>query len=119
MNRPQRGELWLADLGAMAPSLARGVVRPVLVLQSNALNNASHPTTIVVPGSVAGQPIVAGDNFPLRLHVARAGGMQQDTELLIDQIRAIGNNRLLQRLHLLPPAMVARVEQALVLITGP
>jgi mRNA interferase MazF len=119
MNRPQRGELWLADLESANPALARGTPRPVLVLQSNALNNAAHPTTIVVPGSIAGQDIGAGDNFPLRIRISRAGGMHQDTELLIDQVRAIANERLLQRMHQLPPPMVARVEQALVLLTGP
>jgi mRNA interferase MazF len=119
VNRPQRGELWLADLESVNPAMSRGTARPVLVLQSNALNNAAHPTTIVVPGSVAGQGIAAGDNYPLRVRIPRAGGMHQDTELMIDQVRAVANARLLQRLHLLPPAMVARIEQALVLLTGP
>jgi mRNA interferase MazF len=119
MSRPQRGELWLADLDSADPQLARGQLRPVLVLQTNALNNAGHPTTLVVPGSAFGHPLSEGDNFPLRLRLPRAGGMSHDTDLLIDQLRAVLSGRLLQRVHIVPPLVVGRVEQAVVLLTGP
>jgi mRNA interferase MazF len=119
MSRPQRGELWLADLDSANPQLARGQLRPVLVLQTNSLNNAGHPTTIVVPGSPFGHAPSDGDNFPLRLRLPRAGGMSHDTDLMIDQVRAVVTGRLLQRVHIVPPLVVGRVEQAVVLLTGP
>jgi len=118
-GRPQRGELWAADLDSPDPEHAQGRLRSVLVLQTNALNNAGHPTTLVVPCGAAGQPMASGDNFPLRLRVPRGGVMTHDAELLVDQLRAVDSTRLLQRQHILPPMLVARVEQALLLVTGP
>ncbi len=117
--RPHRGELWAADLDSVDPALARGRLRPVLVLQASALTQAGHPTTIVIPCNAPGQPPNPGDNFPLRVPLTRAGTMGADAELLVDQIRAIDNARLLHRLHVLPPDLVARVEQALLLLIGP
>ena len=117
--RAQRGELWAADLEAADPALSRGRLRPVLVLQSNELTNAGHPTVIVVPCNAPGHPPAEGDNFPLRLPLPRAGTMSADAELLIDQIRALDAARLLHRLHVLPPDAVARIEQALLLVIGP
>ncbi len=45
---PNRGEIWLADLDPRRGT-EPGKTRPVLVVQSQALLDADHPSTLVVP----------------------------------------------------------------------
>ena len=48
MPNPDRGEVWLADLDPRRGT-EPGKTRPVLIVQSQALMQAEHPSTIVVP----------------------------------------------------------------------
>ena len=61
------------------------------------------------------------DLFPLRVRVPADAntGLQQDTDLLIDQVRAISNRRLMRRLGLVDGPTLLRVEHALRLLAGP
>jgi mRNA interferase MazF len=47
-RRPQRGELWSADLNPRQGS-GPGEVRPVVVVQSDLLNETDHPSTCILP----------------------------------------------------------------------
>jgi mRNA interferase MazF len=60
------------------------------------------------------------DYFPLRLALAHQPGLPLETDLLIDQVRAISNRRFIgdQPLTLLTPAQLKRVEEALKLLMG-
>lgn len=69
--------------------------RPVLVTQTDALNKAGHPTTTVVPGTSQVDAPHPGDHFPLRVRIQKTADLKHDTDLLIDQIRAILNARQL------------------------
>ena len=71
--------------------------RPALVLQTDALNKAAHPTTIVVPGTSQIESLPPGDSFPLRVRIQKTGDLAHNTDLLIDQIRAISNARFMFR----------------------
>ena len=84
----RRGEIWLANLNPR-----RGTepckIRPVRVVQCQALLDAEHPSTLV--------PItthLVDDAEPLRLRVARRRGLDKDSDLLLDQLRAMDNKRL-------------------------
>lgn len=68
--------------------------RPSLVIQTDLLNDAGHPTTVVIPGTTD----VEADAYPLRVFlgkIQKPGETPQDTDLLIDQIKAISNDRLM------------------------
>jgi len=67
-----------------------GKTRPVLVVQSQALPDAGHPSTLVVPLTTR----IIEDAEPLRIRVAAQGLLKHDSDLLIDQLRAIDNRRL-------------------------
>ena len=86
---PHRGELWLANLD---PQLGTepGKTRPVLIVQAQALLDAEHPSTIIVP--LTTNLVEAAE--PLRLRVPRMGRLRDTSDLLIDQLRAIDNRRL-------------------------
>jgi mRNA interferase MazF len=71
MPKPVRGEVWAVDFEPQAHKEEPGKrARPALNNQTDALNNAGHPTFIVIPGASDVETLPPADTFPLR--VARA-----------------------------------------------
>lgn len=119
MPKVKRGEIWEVDFEPQAHKEEPGKrKRPALVIQTNLLNDAGHPTTIVVPGTT--QLRRDQDYFPLRVAIGKPGAMPEETDLLIDQVRAISNNRLMGggAVANLSRAHIKRVEEALKLLQG-
>lgn len=76
-----------------APS-QEGKIRPVVILQTDDLN-PSHPSTIVCPIT---SNVIEEANL-LRVHLdPGATGLEQRSDVLIDQVRAIDITRLLRKL---------------------
>jgi mRNA interferase MazF len=88
---PSRGEIWLADLDPPRGT-EPGKTRPVLVVQSQALIEAGHPSTLVVPLTTK---LVEGAE-PLRLRVPASARLSRRSDLIVDQLRAIDNRRLVK-----------------------
>ena len=104
-----RGEVWLADLNPPRGT-EPGKTRPVLIIQSQALLDADHPSTLIVPLTTR---LVEGAE-PLRLRVLAAENLRQESDLLLDQLRAIDNRRLRHGpLLRVSPTFMARVNQSL------
>jgi mRNA interferase MazF len=115
----RRGEIWAVDFEPQTHRQEPGKKeRPALVIQTDALNNADHPTTIVIPGTSQVDALPPGDHFPLRVRIQKTADLKYDTDLLLDQIRAISNTRLMFRYGTAPPNTVKKVEEALRLLTG-
>ena len=87
----KRGEIWLADLNPRRGT-EPGKTRPVLIVQAQALLDAEHPSTLVVPLTTQ----LVDDAEPLRIRVRASGSLKKDSDALIDQMRAIDNKRLVQ-----------------------
>ena len=87
----KRGEIWLADLNPRRGTEA-GKTRPVLIVQAQALLDADHPSTLVIP--LTTQLVDAAE--PLRIRIRASGALKRDSDALIDQVRAIDNRRLVQ-----------------------
>lgn len=85
----RRGEVWLADLNPRHGT-EPGKTRPVLVVQAQALLEAEHPSTLVIPLTIH----LTDDAEPLRIRVSAAGRLRKESDLLMDQLRAIDNHRL-------------------------
>jgi mRNA interferase MazF len=113
-----RGEVWAVDFDQTHRQEPGKKERPALVMQTDALNKASHPTTIVVPGTSQVESLPPSDNFPLRVRIQKNGALKYDTDLLIDQIRAIANARFKFRYCTVPSNLLKRVEEALRLLTS-
>lgn len=92
-----RGEIWLANLNPVKKNNEVGKVRPVLIFQNNDLNESSYPTTVIIPLTTS----LIDDAQPLRLRILKRDKLQEDSDLLIAQIRAIDNDRLLEKLTVL------------------
>jgi mRNA interferase MazF len=105
----KRGEIWLADLNPRRGT-APGKTRPVLIVQTQALLDAEHPSTLVVP--LTTRLVEAAE--PLRVRVRAAGRLRKDSDALIDQVRAVDNRRLVQGpLSRLPPQQLDVIAHAL------
>lgn len=105
------GRLYAADLGARQGT-EPGKVRPVLVIQTDLLNGARHPSTWVVPCTTK----LAGESL-LRVYLPRGiAGNIADCEIMIDQSRAIDNRRIKRRLGMLPRRLLAEVKEKLRLL---
>jgi mRNA interferase MazF len=87
----KRGEIWLADLNP-PKGTEPGKTRPVLIVQSQALLNAGHPSTLVIPLTTK----LMDDAEPLRIRIPAAGRLPRPSDLLMDQMRAIDNGRLVK-----------------------
>jgi mRNA interferase MazF len=87
----RRGEIWLADLNPRRGT-EPGKARPVIIVQAQALLDAEHPSTLVVPLTTQ----LTDDAEPLRLRIRAAGSLKKDSDALIDQVRAIDNRRLVR-----------------------
>jgi mRNA interferase MazF len=114
-----RGQIWEVDFEPQAHKEEPGKRnRPALVIQTDLLNRADHPTTIVVVGTT--QVRRDQDYFPLRLALVNQPGLLQETDLRIDQIRAVSNQRFMgtQPLGTLSGTQLKRVEEALRLLVG-
>ena len=119
MPEPVRGEVWAVDFEPQAHKEEPGKrARPALIIQTDALNNAGHPTVIVIPGTNDVEALPPSDTFPLRVRVQKAGKLQCDTDLLIDQVRAISMRRLMYCYCALGANHLKKVEEALRLLTG-
>lgn len=110
----KRGEIWLADLNPPRGT-EPGKTRPVLIVQSQALLDADHPSTYVIPLTTR----LLDDAEPLRIRVPAAGQLHRDSDLLMDQLRAIDNRRLVTGpLLRLPPPTMKLVVRALAGLIG-
>jgi len=82
-----------------------GKVRPVLVIQTDLLNDARHPSTWVLPCTTR----LTGENL---LRVALPPGIagnREECEVMVDQSRTIDNRRLVRALKPLPRMILAEV----------
>ena len=92
----KRFEIWLADLNPRIGT-EPDKTRPVVVMQTNLLND-THPSTIICPITSNVQPEIE----LLRVHL-RKNQLDKPSDILVDQIRAIDNKRLLERIGKLNP----------------
>ena len=84
----QKGEIYLAYLNPKKGNEV-GKLRPVLIYQTDMLNDIEHPTTTILPLST----ILVDEVYPLRYRVKKRDSLEKDSDVLCDQIRTIDNQR--------------------------
>jgi mRNA interferase MazF len=84
-------------------------VRPVLVIQTDLLNDAGHRSTWVLPCTTR----LTGENLLRVVLPPGIAGNRDECEVMIDQSRAIDNRRLLRALKPLPRAILGEVVEKL------
>jgi mRNA interferase MazF len=100
-------EIWIADLNPQTGT-EPGKTRPVLVVQTNLLNKIPHPSTIICPITTN----VKKNSEILRVHLKKGiANVIENCDIMIDQIRAIDNKRLLKKVGLLPENLIEKVKE--------
>jgi mRNA interferase MazF len=106
---PERGEIWLANL-TPRHGTEPGKTRPVLIVQSQALLDVGHPSTLIIPLTTT----LVEDAEPLRIRVPALDRPGRASDLIIDQLRAIDNRRLIRGpLARLSHPLMAKVNEAI------
>jgi mRNA interferase MazF len=86
-------EIWIADLNPRFGT-ETGKTRPVVIVQTDLLNKY-HPSTIICPITTN----VKLNAEILRVHLTKGSAkLKEDCDIMIDQIRAIDNKRLLKKI---------------------
>ena len=95
----ERFVIYLANLNPQRGT-EPGKVRPVVVIQTDLLNSV-HTSTVICPITTK---IVKGGQ-PLRVYLSKSeSGLHHDSDILVDQVRAIDNHRLVKPVGKLTPA---------------
>lgn len=107
----RKWEVWLADLNPRRGT-EPGKQRPVLVVQTDLLNTV-HPSTIICPLTSR----IDSRAKLLRVRLKKgAAGLTKESDVMIDQVRAIDNRRLQKRLGSIDAAARRAVAHNLALV---
>ena len=85
----KRGDVHLVNFNPSKGTEA-GKIRPALIVQCNDLNDVDHPSTVVLPLTTQ----VHANAQPLRFNLAARDSLKQSSDIMIDQARAIDNQRI-------------------------
>ena len=104
-------EVWLADLNPRHGT-GPGNRRPVCVVQTDLLN-AQHPSTLICPLTTNVLETVE----ILRVHLTAGDAhVRRRCDIMIDQVRAIDNRRLVRKLGKLPEPLARLVKENLKIV---
>jgi mRNA interferase MazF len=95
-------DIWLADLNP-SKGTEPGKTRPVVIIQTDLLN-AHHLSTLICPITSNVQPEIE----LLRVQLMK-NQLDKPSDILVDQIRAIDNKRLIQKIGKLTEKQIAQL----------
>lgn len=99
-------EVWLANLDPRIGT-ETGKTRPVLIVQTDLLNNI-HPSTLICPITSN----VKLESHILRVHLKKGDAkVKENCDIMIDQLRAIDNKKLIKKMGELPDNIAERVKE--------
>ena len=104
-------EIWIADLN---PTIGTepGKIRPVIIVQTDLLNK-HHSSSIICPITTN----VQKESEILRVHLKRGlCGLNEPCDIMIDQIRAIDNKRLKNKIGIAPIDIISIIKENLKII---
>ena len=108
---PRYGHVYLADLNPRFGT-EPGKVRPVVVVQTDALN-PYHLSTLICPLTTQ----VIDLHTPLRVSIPQGiSGLTANSDILVDQIKAIDNQRFRKELGALSDPYLAELRKKLLQI---
>ncbi len=109
----KRGEIYYADLNPVVGS-EQGGVRPIVVLQ-NDVGNKYSPTVI----AAATTSRLTKAKLPTHIELSSSSTpMPKDSVVLLEQIRTIDKSRIKEKIGELPPDVMRRINDALLLSLG-
>ncbi len=113
ITHPRRGEIYLVSFDPTVGAEIRKT-RPALIVQNDRANRASPITMVAAITSRFEEPL-----YPTEVLVkAPEGGLEVDSVVLLNQVRSIDKRRLLERLGILKPDTMRRVDRAILISFG-
>jgi mRNA interferase MazF len=110
----KRGHLYVVDFNPRVKTKP-GKLRPAVVLQSDLVNEAGYPSTIVIPTTTR----VVEDPGILRLRIKKGqGGLARESDLLLGQLIAVANESFRQEIGVLPNPLMDELEKRVRAILG-
>ncbi|MEP7267197.1 MAG: type II toxin-antitoxin system PemK/MazF family toxin [Saprospiraceae bacterium] len=103
-------DVWLADLNPVHGT-EPGKIRPVLIIQNDHLLRLNHPSTLICPLTSQESKVVGLTRVSVK---STEIGLDKQSTILIDQIRAIDNSRFLKYIGNLPNHLVDQVREGLI-----
>ena len=103
----RRGHMYVVDFNPRVRTKP-GKLRPAVVLQSDLVNEAGYPSTIVIPATTR----LVEDPGLLRLRVRKGqGGLTRDSDLLLGQMIAVANESFRREIGVLPDTLMTELER--------
>src|SRR3989344_1055994 len=113
MVKIRRAEIFLANLEPTKGSEQEGT-RPVLIIQ-NDIGNEYSTTTIIAPITSA----FMKKEYPTNVFIKKEDSkLSKDSTILLNQIRAIDNSRLIKKIGLVDNFTMNRVDRAIKISLG-
>ena len=105
-------DVWLADLNPRFGT-EPGKLRPVVIIQTDLLNEIGHPSTLICPITTN----VIPDASILRVHLTKKeAGTTKPSDIMVDQVRAIDNQRCKERIGSLDKTSVKILRESLITV---
>ena len=104
-------DIWIADLNPQIGSES-GKTRPVLIVQTNLLNEAEHNSTIVCPITTK---VKKADLIRIFLD-HKKNNLFEDCEIMIDQLRAVDNKRFIKKIGTISSDKIKEVKASLKIV---
>ena len=83
-------------------------VRPVVIIQTNFLNEINHPSTIICPVTAK----INNKTDISRIRIAKGNfGLYKNCDIMPDQIRAIDNSRMIKKIVLLSDELKLKLKE--------
>lgn len=110
----KRGAIYLANFNP-SKGTEPGKTRPCVVMQSDLLNEAGHPSTTVLPLTTQ----LLNDAAPLRYRLKARDALEADSDIMLDQTRTIDTRRFMDAiLTVLTERELAEVETCWCIVLG-
>jgi mRNA interferase MazF len=108
----KRGDIYYSDLNPIIGS-EQGDFRPVLIVQNN-MGNKYSPTLIIAP--ITGK--LGKTSLPTHVIIPKSCGLERDSLVLTEQIRAIDRSRLGDYIGFVGKSVMSEVDRALSVSIG-
>lgn len=112
MASPNRGDVYLVNLDPTVGSEINKT-RPAIIIQ-NDIGNQYSPITIIAPVTSGGNA-----NYPVEVEIKQPeGGLHNNSLVLLNQIRAVDQKRLVKKLGHLDKGTIKKVDRAIRISLG-
>jgi mRNA interferase MazF len=104
-------EIWIADLN-LTMGTEPGKIRPVIVIQTDLLNK-HHFSSIICSLTTN----IQKESEILRVHLKKGCfGLNEACDIMIDQVRAIDNRRLIKKIGVAPTEILEKIKENLKIV---